>query len=76
MADMITKFRCLLLLSLDALSGAFSTWREDIWRHHLDDPYCCSGRDHYSPCGCMGMTIRDVYAPWSARTQKEEPTND
>lgn len=39
------------------LRGMFDQWRQEIWRHDLDAPYCCDGRE----CGCRGATLRDVY---------------
>lgn len=56
MKDLLTKFRILrgLLLS------AFEEWRQQIWAHDLDTPYCCPGGP-MDACGCGGMTYREVY---------------
>ncbi len=60
MADFIFKMRVLWL----ELSHAFQGWRDSVWQHDLDEPYCCDGgTHHWGYCGCGGQSIRDVYTP-------------
>lgn len=59
MKDFLFKLRLLLTLVL----AAADQWRTEIWREDLDGYYCCSGDDPVSPCGCDGLTVRDVYSP-------------
>lgn len=55
MNDILDKIAILKML----LRSAFDQWRNEIWEHDLDQPYCCDGRE----CGCGAMTLREVYSP-------------
>lgn len=43
------------------LAGAYEEWHREIWVRHPDEPHCCSGCDILDPCGCHGVTVREVY---------------
>lgn len=58
MKDALTKLRILYRV----LSAAYSDWRQEVWSRDLDERYCCDGRE----CGCMAMTVRDVFDPPTA----------
>lgn len=62
MSDKLFKFKILCSL----LSGAFYTWKTDVWRRDLDSNWCCSG-SQWDECGCGGASVRDI---WSHQTMK------
>lgn len=55
--EALFKLRVLANLVGDAVR----MWREDVWPHDPDTPYCCSGNP--LECGCGGATRRDIYSP-------------
>ena len=59
MGDFLTKLHILWLLVAEAITH----WRTEVWTRDLDEHHCCPGDPMRNGCGCMGVTIREIYAP-------------
>ena len=64
MGDLLFKLKILVVL----LKGQFHEWRVDIWSRHLDERYCCDGRE----CGCCGVSVRDVWTRLNNRSNEDD----
>lgn len=42
-----------------AMHHSWIHWRREVWPKDPDSLLCCSGYE----CGCMGVTVREAYAP-------------
>jgi hypothetical protein len=57
MRDWIFKRKMLVLSMVDAITGVWKWWNDEIKDANLDDRYCCDGYE----CGCGGQTLRQIW---------------
>jgi len=57
MKDIFLKIKILFWVIQDSIGGGWGYWKSEIWKHDLDERYCCDGK----MCMCGGDTIRDQW---------------